>query len=104
MQILLSPCRSNKTITYQFAGETITATLDNQTETYDLSFVVEGEKIRPIEYDEDGNETINIPSTLPIHPIISAKREGGVLYVELINTIGRNASQEEKFPEWEEVG
>jgi hypothetical protein len=103
VQILLSPCRSNKTITYQFAGETITATLDNQTETYDLSFIVEGQKIRPVEYDETGNETIHISTNFPFHPIISAKREGGVLCVELINTIGINASQDEKFPEWKEV-
>lgn len=100
MQILLSPCRSNKTITYQFAGETITATLDNQTETYDLSFIEEGQKIRPLAYDDDGKQTIHISTNFPFHPIISAKRENGVLCVELINTIGENASQEERFPEW----
>ena len=103
MKIYLSPVRSDQKLTYQFSGETITATLDGQTETYNLSFVEEGQKIRPVEYDEAGNETINIPSALPIHPIISAKREGGVLYVELINTIGRNASHAERFPEWKEV-
>ena len=103
MQTYLSPIRSDQKLTYQFSGETITATLDNQTETYDLSFIEEGQKIRPVEYDEAENETIHIPSNLPIHPIISAKREGGVLCVELINTIGRNASHEEKFPEWKEV-
>ena len=85
----LSPVRSDQKLTYQFSGETITAALDKQTEPYDLSFIEEGQKIRPVEYDEAGNETINIPSALPIHPIISAKRENGVLYVELVNFIGK---------------
>jgi hypothetical protein len=104
MQIYLSPIRADQKLTYQFSGETITATYNNQTETYDLSFIEEGQKIRPVEYDESGNETIHIPSILPIHPIISAKRENGVLYVELVNFIGRNASHAERFPEWKEVG
>jgi hypothetical protein len=103
MQIYLSPIRSDHAITYQFSGETITATLDNQTETYDLSFIEEGQKIRPIDYNDEGNEIINIPTTLPIHPIISAKREGEVLHVELINFIGANATYEKRFPEWIEV-
>ena len=104
MFVYLSPVRSDQKLTYQFSGETITAALDKQTETYDLSLIEEGQKIRPVEYDEAGNETIHIPSILPIHPIISAKRENGVLYVELVNFIGKNASQEERFPEWKEVG
>jgi hypothetical protein len=104
MQIYLSPIRADQKLTYQFSGEIITAALDNQTETYDLSFIEEGQKIRPIEYDDDGKQTIHIPTNFPFHPIISAKRENGVLYVELVNFIGKNASQEERFPEWKEVG
>lgn len=103
MNVYLSPIRSDQKIQYQFSGESITAALDNQTETYDLSFIEEGQKIRPIEYDDDGKQTIHIPTNFPFHPIISAKREGGVLHVKLINFIDKNASNEEKFPEWKGV-
>ena len=103
MQIYLSPIRADQKLTYQFSGETITATYNNQTEIYDLSFVQEGQKIRPVERDETGKEIIHMPTRFPVHPVISAKRENGVLYVELVNFIGKNASQEERFPQWKEV-
>lgn len=103
MQIYLSPIRADQKITYHFSGETITATYNNLTEIYGLSFIEEGQNIRPIEYDDDGKQTIHIPTNFPFHPIISAKRKNGVLYVELVNFIGKNASQEERFSEWKEV-
>lgn len=36
-------------------------------------------------------------------PIISAERKEGVLYLELLNFIGFDATEDEKFPEWQEV-
>ncbi|CAM3442613.1 hypothetical protein [Marinicrinis lubricantis] len=46
----------------------------------------------------DGVET-----TLKYNPIISAKRENGVLHLELLNFIGEDATEQEKFPDWQEV-
>lgn len=90
MKVLLSPQRSDKEINYHFEGEKITVTMNDMSDTFDFTDIPDGvmEEI----------ETI-----LSINPIISAKRESGILYVELLNFIGQDATEEEKFPEWQEV-
>lgn len=90
MKILLSPQRNDKKIEYQFEGENITATIDNITDTFDFSTMPDGIM------DE-------VETTLDVNPIVSAKRVEGELYVELLNFIDDNATEEEKFPEWQEV-
>lgn len=90
MFINLSPIRSDREISYTYNGERITATIDNQSDTFNFSEVPNGK------LDE-------VESTLPINPIISAERVEGTLYVELINFISGDATEEERFPEWQEV-
>lgn len=92
MQILYSPQRSDDTIEYQFQGEKITVTIGDTTDTFDFSSFPDG--IAEIE---------EIETILPINPIISAERVDGELRVVLLYYHGADATQDELFPEWQEV-
>ena len=92
MRILFSPQRSDKRIDYSFNGEKITATLNGVTDTFDFSMFPNGQAV-----------TEEIDTSLPVNPILSAKREGGVLSIVLLNYIGLDATEVERFPEWQEV-
>jgi len=97
MKIFLSPqVRDTDRITYRFEEGLVTATYRSVTDTFDFREFGDGilEVVDP-QTDEDLIQTI-----LDYQPIISAKRENGILYVEVINFIGFDASQEECFPEW----
>ena len=45
----------------------------------------------------------DVKTTLSINPIISAKKENGELYVKLLNFIDTDATEEERFPEWQVI-
>lgn len=77
-------------LTYEFNGRKMTAKLNGETDLFDFSDMPEG-KLEGVESD------------LPIDPIISAKVEKGVLYLELRNFIGPDAPYEDRFPTWKEV-
>ena len=96
MKILFSPqVRENEKIIYEFTDTTIKATHEGITDTFVFTDLPDGELQL---YDgETGEELIE---TEMENPIRSAKKENGVLYVELMNYIGVNASYEERFPEW----
>lgn len=63
-------------ISYAFAGETVTVTVGDATDTFDLSGLPEGGGI-------DATET-----TLPVNPIIGATRTGGVVELVLLRWYG----------------
>jgi hypothetical protein len=91
MQVLVSPQRSDDVIEYQFSGEKITAaTVNGQSDVFDFSTLPDG-------------KAEEITTILSVNPIVSAKRVDGVLFVELLNFIGANATEEERFPKWQEV-
>ena len=90
MRVLLSPQRSDRKIGYKIEGEKVIATIDNVTDIFDFSTMPDGIM--------DEVETI-----LDVNPIVSAKRIDGELYVELLNFIVQDATEEERFPEWQEV-
>lgn len=90
MQVLYSPQRSDNALRYEFDGEVITVYLNDEQDMFDFSQVPEG-KLKAVE------------TTLPINPIVSAERKEGVLYVELLNFIGEDATEEERFPKWQVV-
>lgn len=90
MRILLSPIRGDKSLHYNFSGEVITALLGDQADTFDFTGMPDG-------------VLESIENTLPINPIIHAERVDGVLSVTLMNFIGADASEKDKFPEWMEV-
>ena len=82
----------DKRFEFSFSGESITATFDGDSDTYDFSGLPDGE------VDFSKIETI-----LPHNPILIARRVDGVLSVELLNFISEDASDAERFPEWIEV-
>lgn len=89
MQIKYSPQRSNVPLTYDFSGEQITAHQDGATDTFDFSSVPQG---RAESFD----------SMLDPCPVLNAERDAdGVLWVVLRSHIGPNATEAERFPDWE---
>lgn len=92
MQIKYSPVRSDDVINYTFEGEIITVEHSGIEDTFDFSGFTDGQ-----------SDVSEFETELPFNPIISAKRENGELFVELINYIGAYASYEERYPQWEVV-
>ena len=91
MKVLQIPQRSKRKVFYSFNNEKITVNLNGQFDTFDFSTFEEGAIFEGVETD------------LPINPLVSAKREKGVLFVELLNFIDKDATEEEKFPTWQGV-
>ena len=94
MRILMSPqvMLEDQRFDFVFSGESISATFDGETDTFDFSGLPDGE----VDFSK-------IETTLPINPILIARRVDGVLSVELLNFISEDASELERFPEWIEV-
>ena len=96
IKVFFGPQVSDNKIEYSFNGEIVTITIDGITDIFDFSSLPEGQLIR----DDNPQE---IETLLPVNPIISAKREDGILHLELLNWIGHNAPYESRFPEWVEL-
>ena len=92
MRVAYSPQRSDRSITYTFDGETITATLDGVSDVFDFSALPDGE------LDVSALET-----TLDICPVLAARRVNGQLEVTLLKFHGPNPSPQEAFPEPEVI-
>lgn len=90
MKVLYSPQVSNEKINYTFEDEKIIATIDNVTDEFDFANMPDG-------------ILEGIKTTLPFNPILNAKKVDGILYVELLNFINEDATEEEKFPEWRDI-
>lgn len=93
MMILYSPQFNffGQKIFYTFEKDKVIAELDGKVDTFDFSGMPDG-KADSIESE-----------SFDFNPVISAKKEDGILYLELINFIGEDATEEERFPEWFEV-
>ena len=93
MKILYSPQVRYDSDKYKItiSGEAITIQYHDKTETFDFTGMPNG--IGEVESE-----------VFDFEPIISAKRVNGVLWVEILNLIGIDATHEERFPEWLEVG
>ena len=90
MIIELSPVASeHERIIYDIQGETITATMDGVTDTFDFSEMPNG---RLELYDEDDN--LLIESSMDDIPIRSAERVNGVLTVKLLYRVGIHEKDE----------
>jgi len=92
MLVRWSPQRSDRQLSYQFDDETITATLDGQTDVFDFSSLPDGE------LDVSALET-----TLDICPVLAARRVNGRLEVTLLRFHGPDAPESERFPEPEVI-
>lgn len=95
MQVKYSPQRSDDKIGYEFNGEIITITIGEVSDVFDFSTIPDGVMVT----DEDNP----VVTTLPINPIVSAKRVNGELFLELLYFYGENATHEELFPEWQVI-
>ena len=91
MHVLLVPqYNPGKEIIYEFKGELITATIDGITDVFDFSTMPDG-------------VADQIDTILPLNPVLSAKKVNGVLFVELLNFIDEDATEEERFPDWQVI-
>lgn len=100
MMVLYSPQVSDKEIIYSFDGDKITATIEGITDTFDFSEF--GDGTLQLYNNEPPFEPLFITS-LSLMPILSAKRENGVLQAEILRFIGADADENEKYPQWQEV-
>lgn len=97
MRILLSPIVSEwSKVEYEFDGEIIKAVYTDipSGETYEDTFDFTGMPDGRLE---------SVESDLPKDVILSAEKKNGVLSVELVNYIDFDATDEEKYPSWQEV-
>lgn len=95
MIIHFSPQRADKEIFYEFQKETVTATMNDITDTFDFSELQEGD-IAALN-EETGKPEIE--TTLPFLPILDARRENGKVIVTVLKYHGEDAPYEERFPE-----
>ncbi len=98
-KVLFEPQRSNKKLEYKFTDETITATLNGITDTFDFSELEEGDEVARNE--ETGQ--LEIETTLPMLPILDARRENGQVIITVLKYHGADAPEEERFLEPLEV-
>lgn len=96
MKVLMSPQVrfDGKKIQYEFGKDIIRAKFNNKEDVFDFSDMPDGVVELPMR---------DIDTILDINPIMSVRKEGGVLYIELMNCIDTNATEEERFPQWFEV-
>ena len=90
MRITYSPQRSDRSITYTFDGDRITATLDGVSDVFDFTSLPDG-------------EAAEIISTLDPCPVLSAKRVNGELQVALLRTIPARPSVPEELEAWKRL-
>lgn len=99
MIVHFSPQRNDDKLEYIFKGETIKATLNGITDTFDFSSLQEGDEVAR---NEETGE-LEIETCLPILPILDARRENGQIIVTVLKYHGKDAPEEERFPEPLEV-
>lgn len=91
MKVFFSPqYNPNEKIKYEFENEIIKVTYNGITDIFDFSTMPDG-------------KATDIETVLQFNPIISAERKEGVLYVKLLNFIDDDATEEEKFPQWQVI-
>ena len=92
MKIYKSPQvrMDGKRITYYFSGSKISATLDGVTDVFDFTAVRSAVKVSTIR------------TSLEINPIEKVEYDG-TLKITITNFIGPDASEEERYPNFEEV-
>lgn len=97
MKIFLNPqVNDDDKIVYNFEGDKVTATIGDVADTFDFSGIPDGE----LEMHDKETGNLLLETTLPVMPILSAKKESGVLYLVLLNWISSKATESERFPEW----
>lgn len=92
MNIKYSPVRSDDTITHEFENDVVTITIGEETDTFDFSTFSDGEAV-----------VSEFETNLSINPFVSVRRENGELFIEVMNYIGKDATEAERFPQWQVI-
>lgn len=95
VKILYSPVvglEGQEQLIYTIEDEVLTVSYGLETDEFDFTDLPEGSL-----------DCSDVDSTLSVQPIRSARKENGILYLELLHFISEDATDEEKFPEWVEV-
>jgi|SRR5690606_2975781 len=87
MKVLYIPQRNDEKIEYEFTETTITAYYKGKSDTFDFTGLSDGVL----------NE---VSSALEVNPLVHAEIKDGELFVKLLYFHGKDATHEEKFPEW----
>ena len=91
------PANPKDKIQYVFIDKTIQATLpDGTNDVFDFAGLPDGVLNA---MDKETGESL-IETTLSVEILKSAEIKEGVLSVELLNYIGLDATEKEKFPKW----
>ena len=81
----------DKRIDYSAKGDKLTVTIEGVSDTFDFTNVVGVLNMS------------GVRTTLPFNPLQKAARKHGNIEVTTINYIGQNATDEERFPHFQEV-
>lgn len=84
------PQRSDDLLEYEFINDVIIVYTFCNKDIFDFSGMPDG-------------ELQEVDTILQDNPIISAKKKDGILEVILYNYLDKDASYEERFPQWIEV-
>ena len=99
MIIHFSPQRCDDKLEYVFEGETVTAVLNGVKDIFDFSSLGEGDEVAK----NEETRLLEIETTLPLLPILDARREGGQIVVTVLKYHGKDAPVKDRFPEPLEV-
>ena len=81
----------DKRIDYSAKGDKLTVTIEGVSDTFDFTNVV------------GVLNMVSVRTTLNFNPIQKVERKNGNIEVTTINYIGQNATDEERFPHFQEV-
>ena len=81
----------DKRIDYSAKGDKLTVTIEGVSDTFDFTNVV------------GVLNMVSIRTTLTFNPLQKVERKNGTVEVTAINYIGQNATDEERFPHFQEV-
>ena len=91
MRVKLTPqYNPSHKISYTFGNDSFVAEMDGKTDTFDFS------KVSVL-------NTRQIKTSLPINPVVQVERVKGELFITLINYIGEDVTDKERFPQFLEV-
>ena len=81
----------DKRIDYSAKGDELTVTIEGVSDTFDFTNVI------------GVLNMVSVRTTLIFNPIQKVERKNGNIEVTTINYIGQNATDEERFPHFQEV-
>ena len=93
MRIYKSPQvrMDDKRIDYSAKGDKLTVSIEGVSDTFDFTNVV------------GVLNMVSVRTTLSFNPLQKVERKNGTVEVTAINYIGQNATDEERFPHFQEV-